>query len=403
MTVLNKQDLINISYGSTFLASGGGGALLAGFNLLEHYEGTTTMVSKEEAVADTDAYTLVVAYIGAPDGELKIFDPKAVVDAFNMMNDIVGGKIKYTVPVETGAISTICSCVAANALNIAVIDGDGAGRAVPSLTMLTFANNVPMGNGQKAQNGQLIPAAVLSSHDGQQVEVFVNSPSQVEAIARPFISSGIPGFDETAGLAIWLMDSSTLNKALKVTGSIARSLALGQLLSKSYDGSGTPATYGEVTVFLQNAGLDARALFYGTMKTPQEITQGGFDLDKIVISNADTGVDLHIYAQNENLFACRSDRPDPIIISPDSICYLAEDGKTFSNADILANPANPNTDPGFVGKNVYVFAIKALPEFAADASIVTAFRDAMTNLGYPGPYIPWDKIANQNQKEIKKK
>ena len=45
-------------------------------------------------------------------------------------------------------------------------------------------------------------------------------------------------------------------------------------------------------------------------------------MDKIVIKNDQLDVDMHIYAQNESLIAWKTDECNPVIIAPDSICYV---------------------------------------------------------------------------------
>lgn len=381
MKKFNKPDLVNLATGCCFFASGGGGSLSSGMNLVDHFpsDGEVTIVTKEEAVADKDSFSLVIAYIGAPDAIENLDKPLAAINAYNLMNEYVGGKIRYLVPVEQGALSTIVACVAAQQLNIKVIDGDGAGRAVPELPMLTFADKVPMGTFLKTTEGSLIPSAILASKDYQKVEVLVKTPEQVEAIARPFISSGIQGFDEAAGLAIWLMNSELLNNALSITGTVSLSLELGQLLNNS----DLTDPYQQVVDFLNSNGLSAKLLFKGIMTKPSETTTGGFDMDKVILKSTEGHVEMHIYAQNESLIAWRTDLVRPVIISPDSICYLTSGKKTFSNADIKG---------AIIGKEAGVIAIKAREQVTDDQGIMKSFGKALTDIGYPGIYKPWNEI-----------
>ncbi len=365
---LNKQQLNTLAQGCCFFASGGGGSLTSGLNLLKEYpeDGITTIVTKEKAIADTEAYTLVIAYIGAPNAIEDLGTPAAAIKAYHQMNEITGGKIKYLVPVEQGSLSTIVSCVAATEIEkatgnrIAVIDGDGAGRAVPELTMLTYASTVPMAN-QKAANGEIIPAAILASADGQKAELLVKSASAVEAIARPFISSDIPGFDQAAGLAIWLMNNNELETALPITGTIALSFELGTFL-ETLTPQLSSQNFMAVQNFLTNKSLNANCKYIGVMTKPEETTGGGFDSDKIVIAGIEDykGTEMHIYALNENLIAWRTDKNHPIIIAPDSICYMNKNGQAFSNADIT------NPELNILNEIVGVYAIESRNELVDD-------------------------------------
>jgi len=382
MKKYSKRDLFNLANGCCFFASGGGGSLSSGLNLVQNFpeDGEVVVVTKEEAVSDTESYSLVIAYIGAPDAIEDLVHPTAAINAYNLMNEFVDGKIKYLVPVEQGALSTIVACVAAQQLNIKVIDGDGAGRAVPELPMLTFADKVPMGVSNKSKEGSILPSAILASKDFQKVEVLVKTPTQVEDIARPFISSGIQGFDQAAGLAIWLMDSVLLDKALSITGTVSLSLELGTLL----DAGVVADPYQQVVDFLTANNLSSSLLFTGTMTKPTEKTQGGFDMDEIVIKNAETNVEMHIYAQNESLIAWQSDQAHPTIIAPDSICYLTAEGRPFSNADIKND---------IINSEVGVIAIKAREQLTNDKGVMASFGKALTDTGYPGLYQSWNKLT----------
>jgi len=338
-------------------------------------------------MGDSDAYTLVVAYIGAPDAIEDLGTPKAAVQAYHLMNEITGGKVKYVVPVEQGSLSTIVSCVVAQELGLSVVDGDGAGRAVPELTMLTYADSVPMAN-QKTPEGQIIPAAIIASKNGQKVEMLVNSAETVESMVRPFISSGIEGFDQAAGLAIWLMNSSELNDALPITGTINTSFQLGEYLS-TLTPEASNQNYLNVLEYLKSKTFNASWEFVGIMTTPTETTGGGFDTDKVIINGIESfaGVQMHIYALNESLIAWRTDRPYPAIIAPDSICYMTKEGQAFSNADIS------NPDLKIIGQNVGVFALQSRQELTNSKPIMNAFDEVLTNIGYPGGYKPWDQLS----------
>jgi DUF917 family protein len=381
---LTKTDLTNLAHGSCFFACGGGGSLSAGLNMLNKFEGTTTLISKEEAVADKKAYTLVVAYIGAPEAVKNLDRPTAAINAFNLMNKAIDGEIKYVVPVEQGAISTLVSCVVANELNLKVIDGDGAGRAVPQLNMLTYASKLPMKDNTFANSGNVVPSAVLASKDNQCIEITVDSPLAVEAIARPFVSAGIPGFDQAAGLGIWLMDSEMLDKALTITGTIDLAIKLGDTINNRLG----EKPYQTVVDFLNRNGLGAKLLFSGEMMEPEKTTSGGFDMDKIIIKDKQNDVNMHIYSQNESLVAWVTDTSHPLVMAPDSICFLSEDGQVFSNADI-ENETEP--DKGFVGKQVGVIAILSRKELINDKQIMLGFKEVLTNLGYPCFYKPFNQ------------
>ena len=378
---INKENLKNLAYGTCFLASGGGGPLKGGLNLADALpdDAEIEVVSKEEALKNKDAYTAVVAYIGAPNQMRKMTDVKAAVDALKGYLNSLPGKIEYLVPVELGAVSTVVTCCVAheknkdlvhnNDVKIKVIDGDGAGRAVPKLNMLTYASKVKM---DKQIDGVKLPGAILSNAENQKAELFVNTPDIVEEIARPFISSGIEGFNQSAGLAVWLMDNTELEKALTITGTVSQAIDVGKAINSNSD------VLKNLTDQLTKSKIEYKELFTGTMATPEETTSGGFDLVKVII-NGKSDNSMHIYALNENLIAWNSDEYSPVTMAPDSICYITTEGKVFSNADI---------DDTVIGKEVTVFAIKSHIELRKDEEIMKNFKEVLTNIGYPSNYKP---------------
>jgi DUF917 family protein len=146
--------------------------------------------------------------------------------------------------------------------------------------------------------------------------------------------------------------------------------------------------YQTVVDFLNRNGLGAKLLFSGEMMEPEKTTSGGFDMDKIIIKDKQNDVNMHIYSQNESLVAWVTDTSHPLVMAPDSICFLSEDGQVFSNADI-ENETEP--DKGFVGKQVGVIAILSREELINDKQIMLGFKEVLTNLGYPCFYKPFNQ------------
>ncbi len=107
----------------------------------------------------------MVAYMGSPeaiDGAAYPLGPVLAVEQIQARLKQEGRHLAYVVPPESGALGFTVACLVAAKLGLAVVDGDGAGRAVPSLPMLTFA----------AQHVDPKPA-VLVSQDGLTVELDV--------------------------------------------------------------------------------------------------------------------------------------------------------------------------------------------------------------------------------------
>ncbi|MEM7700770.1 MAG: DUF917 domain-containing protein [Pseudomonadota bacterium] len=138
---ITLEMLDDIAAGAAFLATGGGGdphlACLCAKEGLKAY-GPARMIAPEE-LAD-DAFVIAVGAVGAPTTSLELLpsidEAVRVVKAYA---EIVGRRPDALVSFEIGGSNSLIPIVAAAALGIPLIDGDGMGRALPEATMMTYA------------------------------------------------------------------------------------------------------------------------------------------------------------------------------------------------------------------------------------------------------------------------
>lgn len=400
----SKSDLENLALGCGFLASGGGGSVQGGLDIVDALpdDFAVDVVDKTTAVNDTDHYSLVVAYIGAPDKAGDLSDPVAAFNAFNKMNEYANGMIKYLIPVELGALSTIIPFAVANKVNregngsdLLVIDGDGAGRAVPKLTTLTLP--------QWWVPPQEAPTAIFGGTNNALVEVDCRFVPEIEDRARHLISGGNPDFDEIAGLAIWLLDSQQLDEYLTITDTVSFARDLGVQFIRP--GSTSPFNFSLDSVLNAIRGFkypvsgqpkypDTGVLFEGQLDSATDSTSGGFDSDLIGISPDSGGLKLQIKALNESLIAYQDSPASPVAMAPDSICYVTKTGMPFSNADIFGDETSAEIY-GVQDPEVYVVALTAMQQLTNTDYIMANFRSILADLGYDGPYIPWNQLPSE--------
>ncbi|MCB9763570.1 MAG: DUF917 family protein [Alphaproteobacteria bacterium] len=377
MRTLNKEQLGIIVQGATLLASGGGGARSAGQSLVDNFpDDATVQVASVEQAAGLGGRAAVVAYIGAPDAMQTVRKPALAVRALKQLEAEIGEPITSIVPVEIGALSTMVAATTAQLLGVPVVDGDGAGRAVPSLTMLTF-NGV----------GLSADPTVLSNVDRSggkkspiNVVLRVQTAAQAEALARPIIS--VDGFNQHAGLALWAMTPDELRRAVTIRGTLQLAEDVGRTLQSAED----PVR--AVIDLLEDNGRKAYVLFRGQLGTPTSTTSGGFDSGQVPIHEGDDGPTARTYNLNENLIAFSTAEDLPLAIGPDSICYMTSDGYSFSNADL---------DEAAVKKRlkdaeIVLLGIRACEELRTQAPIVEAFTEQLTAMGYAGKYVPIETL-----------
>lgn len=372
MSHLNKDQLRKIAYGACFLASGGGGGLEMSLSLVDSLpDNFEVEVKRVEDIIDSDKKTAVVAYMGAPAAGVSLYGAEAAIHAFKKLNEMNNGKIGFVIPVEIGALSSIVACVVAGKLNLPVIDADGAGRAVPELTMLTFSGYGVSPN-----------PSVLSDNKGETVVIEVETVGQVESIARSIIDS--PSFKELAGLAMWPMDGLTLHNAAPIRGTLTLAENVGNVLLSEEDNK-----INAVIDFLESQDMKVYRLFEGLLRKTTTSESGGFDVGQVIVQEQGSMNRVTLYFQNENLMAWDSNKSSSIAMAPDSICYLTSDGRPFSNADI---------DDYLIDKEVILIGIASNEELRG-GKIMNSFKTALCNIGYAGCYVPIEEIFTGNDME----
>jgi DUF917 family protein len=207
-----------------------------------------------------------------------------------------------------------------------VVDGDGMGRALPELQMLSFLIY-----------GRPPAPAVLADDKGNVVLLTaLRDVSWLEPLARD-VTVRMGG---TAGVVSCPMGREEV-RATCLPGSISRARALGLAMLEARR-TGTSA----VEAARQAAG--GVCLFIGKVVDVERRTRAGFALGRMVLEGLeqDTGSRMEIEFQNENLVA----RRDGVIACtvPDLICVLdSEDGEPLSTevlryglrASVLGLPA----------------------------------------------------------------
>jgi uncharacterized protein len=408
MSKFSKADLENIARGAALLSSGGGGTYTSGLNLLNDFGNpdyypveTVACIDVDEIPASGTQRGAVIAYMGAPEAIENLQYPKAAVAAAEQLKSWLsaqGLSLDYIIPVEIGALSSITACTVAAKLDLPVVNGDGAGRAVPELTMLTYASEGISPN-----------PTIMSNASGISFNVSVDAPSDtntdalMELVARPIIS--LPQFDQQAGLAIWVMTVEEIKAAVKIRKTLSACLEIGNLI-KSYQEQSQKLSPETVRMLVEKElQTSAYILFSGKLTQAQNLTSGGFDHGQVALEA--NGQTFSILFQNESLIAWRSDSNHPQAMAPDSIAYLVDNEQiVYSNGDLIG--ADNQLKEELVGCTVTVIGIAANPALRDDQAerrknrrakttaqpgeIMKSFEAVLETLGYYGNYIPLEEL-----------
>ncbi|MCP4720294.1 MAG: DUF917 domain-containing protein [Desulfobacteraceae bacterium] len=365
MMKLGEKELKDIANGSCLLASGGGGTIDAPQWIIPEilkFENQVTLIDLEEIKSGTQG--AVVACMGSPKALKDIGFHGSAFRAWDLLEQTINTKFSFSVSVETGSVNTFIAMLTAARMGIPIVDADGAGRAVPTLAMLTFSEPIPISPFTIANE-----ASTRYHEPNAQAALYGDTPSDIENLARPFIS--VPKeFDQTAGVAGWAMDKENiLSKHPLISGTITRARKAGRALRKSND---------PIKALEKFFGPDFFLLFKGKLTHIVQAESGGFDRGVLTFKNDKKTV--HIVNQNENMIAWDADKNIPLAMAPDSISYVNEKGIALSNADL---------EPG---DSIYIIGIRADKRLREDPYLKNQFLTGLQNVGYYGKYVPLEQL-----------
>ena len=403
--ILHLDDIKNAVQGACMLASGGGGSLqLAIQKIIPAFFDQTTEIGLFgiESIHDEGLWGAVVAGMGSP---LKLFeDPKlvgAAVDAMKKLADLCGAfkafgevrfktfqQMNFCLPVEIGAVNSIVPMIVAQDFSstpLAVIDVDGAGRAVPTLPLTTYARQINLYPNILGGKNLIVPGSEYFDYVSTEAE----DETTLEAAFLGMIDSKAFGY--ASGLAMYAANGPTFRGCNPVAKGVSDSLNLGDIINQKIQ---LGRLEGVLAYINQNMKRIARQIFYGNVTDMKQATSS-LDNGYVVITGANcpyspgdfTGQTFEIFILNENIWGqiTKSGSTQPWIVGPDSMCYLTDSGDVFDNSD-LWNLYEKGERP-----YVSIIGIQAPPEVLSNVGLMAAWVDAVKSVHHgPNSYItPW--------------
>jgi len=386
------QDLDDIILGAHFYACGGGGALKNGTDLIDQ----TKAVLKKRGVdfveyyapkdVPDDGWLPVLGAMGAPQKFLQDGYGKSPVSAFKehqrLMQVRLGNpsfSFSSMAAAECGTIAHGMALLVAASQNLPIVDGDGAGRAVPSLPMLSFANP------ETKANIQLSPSVLTSETAVKEGGAILNldciDAATVDALARAIISAEA-GFEERASLSCFAMTGGQMKQpGALVHNTLTNSRDLGRSIRTSND----PV---QTILSLPTAQL----ICEGEITSIGTSTHGGFDWLDIHIKDKQNH-EYVVIAKNENMLVWSKQKDTPIALGPDLICYIQPDGTVLSNSEIALHfETSKKSMP------VALFSLRA-PKAIDTPWMHQQFAEVFESNGYYGSYHPPLKTQVEHKKQ----
>jgi len=300
------EEAEDLLLGASILATGGGGSLRFGLELLRsvlELGGIVQILDLSEFPENEDGVLVSPYFIGSM-GSLGERREEIVRDmllrALSVLERELDRKVIGFVASELGGSNTAVPLYASALVNLPVVDGDLMGRAGPELHQST-AHIFGL---------KVTPSVVISPTGSVVLLKNVASVDDYESIARhvAYISGG---------WSLVIDTPLTLRDAAKavVKGTLSFSMKLGRVVKEAR------AKHLNVVEELVKA-LDDWRVFDGTISTVNLMDTGRFLEGFIEIQGA--GGKLKIYVKNEYLIATLNDKP--IVLCPDLIVLLDESG-----------------------------------------------------------------------------
>jgi DUF917 family protein len=380
------EDFEAIAAGAAVLASGGGGSYGDARAILQELGqqgwGGTVQVRDYDCVTNA----CVLAIMGSPDAADRLTlaaIENSIRNSVRLLEVGTGAALGCFIPVEIGPVNSLVPLIGAVMSQGAVwvVDGDGAGRAVPQLPQTTFTGT-PL----------LAPCPCALASDADQTRAvesaLLHAPTaaQVESLAGGVVG----GFGGYSGIAMWPSNAGN-GHALTgsyIAGTLEQVRALGRFLLAA---SSPPPTSEVAAMIALVTGRSASAVvtnFYMTEVT-QSTSSASLDSGIIRLDNTidpEHSTQTHyLYNLNENLIMYSAASSMPDVVAPDSICYYSEStGRGFSNAsDDLAEYFNAATGKS-TGKMVSVIQVRAAEKLCGTPGVLASFAVLLRNLGYAG-------------------
>ncbi|MFV2065258.1 MAG: DUF917 domain-containing protein [Chloroflexota bacterium] len=352
MRTIGVEDIDDMALGATLLGTGGGGypyvAKLMVRQAIEKY-GPIRIVEASEL--PPDGLVMSCAIIGAPTVILeKIPSGTEFIGSVKAMSKYFGRDPVALMPIEVGGMNTLVPLVIAGELGLPVIDADSMRRAFPQIEMTVFTlaglKATPLAIADEKGN-----VCIFEATSNQLAEELSRG-----AVIRLGMANSITAYTLTAQQ---IVDHGVL-------GSMTFCTDLGEHMAAVQRGE-----EGAMDRFLSFA--NARHVFTGKVSDIHRRTTEGFARGTVILDPVtDSGREMRIEIQNENLVAFDGDKP--VVTVPDLISMidhetakpiLTESIAYGQRLDVIAMPCAPEWhQPGMlelVGPKAFGYDIDYVP------------------------------------------
>lgn len=362
MKKLDHTQIDDLSLGSVFLATGGGGdpyvpQLLTKQALQQM--GPVELVSPDEL--DNDANVVAIGGVGAPTVSLELLPSvQESVDALAAFQTHTGQKIDAVASFEIGGGNSLIPILAALGNGLPIIDGDGMGRALPEAQMMTYA----------IAGAKPTPAVACDYAGNITTFSTQDTPTYERHIRALAMASG-----GMLTVAEHPMKGSFIKQAI-IPDTVSFSIALGKVLRLNRGNAENMLPHLQ-EIFKKSVYGKCELLYCGKVTDKATRIVGGFDIGEATIASFDNSQpDLLIHIKNEYLVAQLDlgEHKKVLATVPDLIVIVDYETSVPINAERLK-----------YGQRVAVFAVACPAFFRTEAALNVV---APTCFGFDLDYVP---------------
>jgi len=321
MKLFKESDLRLIVNGASFLASGGGGSVSAAHNVIDNimsFSESIYVASVDEL--SSDAKLMMVCGVGAPDAKDMNFknSPGYAVAAIESMTQET---FSHVFPIEVGAMNSVIPMLVCAQKGLVFIDGDGAGRSVPQMSMCTYAEcDFSCSN------------TIVVSESNQSFPLHPKNNEQLESQVRNVVSTEL---DDIGTTGTWSVTGSEIQKKdaiVKGSISLARTIGAAMESGQPLDNvcSALNSFYPDYKVIMTNAKV---------IDSTNQV-KNGFDIGTVTFQDVNNPLRIQkTFFVNESLLAAvyEGNQLVSVMIGPDMLCSMGVDGQPMTNSEICAD------------------------------------------------------------------
>jgi len=380
----NDHLIDDIVLGGGFRGSGGGGPVDVSRRFAkaikdELAKGKTIKFVDPADVPD-DAFCATIATMGSPaylSHETISFN--SFDNCWRQTDEIIRGQygqpLQFVMIVEIGSWNSLAALVIPLLHdNIYVIDGDGAGRAVPTLdlTRLSYSSSNP--------------TIIASDGDydvAKKIGLFIDDVDEVQTLAGAILTS--KGFTNIAGVGLWPLKGKDMKEYIIPYSFSQLIFPAGQIMREAIQ-SESPYS------FLVHNTKGARLIVRGVVTDKSSTTgSNALDLLNVTVEGLDEDgnqVTVVVYGMNENLFVFLNNQQLPAIVSPDMSCWATTQQPSVDTEGSYVHALQPLDNSNVtVNMDVALVGIPSNPTTKNDEKMMQRWKATLKPLGYSGEQV----------------